>query len=314
MNKGTVKQPYQAGLIYTASAYVMWGVFPLYWKLVDNVPADEILAHRVIWSFLFMILLLCITRQLGNLKETVGYLFRHPKKTLILFSASLLISLNWFIYIWAVNNERIIETSLGYYINPLVSVLLGIVVLKEKLNFWQIISVGLAAIGVLFLTLHYGEFPWVSLGLAFSFGIYGLVKKTIQLEAKVGLTLETFMVMPIALVYFVILYVKGHSSFVLSNPTTSLLLIGGGVATAMPLLYFAKGAPLIPLSMVGFLQYIAPTMTLLLGVFVYHEPFSSVHMIAFLFIWGGSVIFALAKTKFMITHQPKIRKSRSVGL
>ncbi|TYR80879.1 EamA family transporter RarD [Priestia megaterium] len=314
MNKDSLQQNHQTGIIYTASAYVMWGVFPLYWKLIDDVPSDEILAHRVLWSFIFMVGLLLATRELSNFAYTLKHLFRNPKQVLILFSASVLISINWFIYIWAVNNERIIETSLGYYINPLISILLGIIVLKEKLNFWQGVSVGLAAVGVLFLTFHYREFPWVSLGLAFSFGVYGLVKKTIKLEAKVGLTLETMMVTPIALIYFIMLLSQGASSFSFSSLNVSLLLIGGGIATAMPLLYFAKGAPLIPLSMVGFLQYIAPTMTLLLGVFVYHEPFSTVHMIAFVFIWGGSIIFALSKTKFMVSHQPKLRKSRSIGM
>lgn len=301
----------RAGIVYTASAYVMWGLFPLYWKLLGEVNANEILAHRVIWSFVFMLLLLLVTKQMSALKKTIGLLFRNTKQTVILFVASVLISINWFVYIWAVNHNHIIETSLGYYINPLVSILLGIVVLKEKLNFWQGASVGLAAVGVIVMTVTYGHIPWVSLSLAFSFGLYGLVKKTIQLEAKVGLTIETMMVAPIAVIYSIFLLVKGSSSFSLQSLDLSALLIGGGVATAMPLLYFAKGAPLIPLSMVGFLQYIAPTMTLLLGVFVYHEPFSSVEMIAFLFIWGGSVMFILSKTKFMSSHQPKFFKGRS---
>ncbi|WP_110111949.1 EamA family transporter RarD [Bacillus sp. CGMCC 1.16541] len=307
-------QGQQTGIIYTASAYVMWGVFPLYWKLLDQVPADEILAHRVIWSFVFMLLLLYTSRQLHDFKETFKELVKKPKQAMALFAASVLISLNWFIYIWAVNNNHLIEASLGYYINPLVSILLGIVVLKEKLNFWQGVSVALAGMGVLFLTLQYGQFPWVSLLLALSFGIYGLAKKLMNMDAKIGLTFETMMVTPIALIYFLVLMGKGTSSFGTVSIVDTLLLIGGGVATAMPLLYFAKGAKLIPLSMVGFLQYIAPTITLFLGVFVFHEHFTKIHMIAFLFIWGGSIVFALSKTRFMVSHQPRLRKSRSVGM
>ncbi|MBM7701997.1 chloramphenicol-sensitive protein RarD [Bacillus iocasae] len=314
MKQESMNQAQQAGIVYTASAYMMWGVFPLYWKLLDQVPADEILAHRVIWSFAFMMILLYTSRQLHNFKETFKELMKKPKQIMALLAASVLISLNWFIYIWAVNNDHIIEASLGYYINPLVSILLGIVVLKEKLNFWQGISVLLAAVGVLFLTMQYGQFPWISILLALSFGIYGLVKKLMNMDAKIGLTFETLMVTPVALIYFLLLMAKGTSSFGTASILDTLLLIGGGVATAMPLLYFAKGAKLIPLSMVGFLQYIAPTITLFLGVFVFHEHFTKVHMVAFLFIWGGSIVFALSKTRFMVSHQPKLRKSRSVGM
>ncbi|MGE7215294.1 EamA family transporter RarD [Priestia koreensis] len=311
MKKGSDQS---AGVIYTAIAYLLWGIFPLYWKLLSGVPSGEILAHRVIWSFVFMIVLLLVNRKIRVFFTTFKQLLHKPKQFVMLVVASLLISANWGIYIWAVNQNHIIEASLGYYINPLISILLGIIVLKEKLNFWQGAAVLVAAAGVVFLTFNYGHFPWVSLALAFSFGLYGLAKKMISFEAEIGLTLETMMVTPLALIYIVILVVQGHSSFgTTGSIVTTLLMVGGGVATAIPLLYFAKGAKLIPLSMIGFLQYIAPTLSLLLGVFVYHEHFTYVHMIAFSCIWIGSVIFSLSHTKFMVNHQPKWSK-RSVGM
>jgi chloramphenicol-sensitive protein RarD len=309
-----LQQNQATGIVYAAGAYLMWGVLPLYWKLLDKIPPEEILAHRVFWSFVFMIILLAVGRRMGESLRELKKLMKSPKSFFSLAVASLLISTNWFVYIWAVNHGHVIETSLGYYINPLVSILLGIAVLKEKLNSWQIISVILAAFGVLFLTVQYGKFPWIALTLALSFGLYGLAKKMIPMDSTMGLTFETLMVTPIAIVYLVSLFIKGESSFGAVSLLDHALLIGAGVATAVPLLYFAKGAKLIPLSMVGILQYIAPTITLLLGVFVFREHFSKAHMVAFSFIWTGSIIFSLAKTKFMMNHQPKWRKSRSIGV
>ncbi|MDQ0243509.1 chloramphenicol-sensitive protein RarD [Bacillus fengqiuensis] len=308
-----MQQNQKTGIFYAGGAYLIWGFLPLYWKLLDQIPSGEILAHRVFWSFIFMLILLGAGRRIGESIQVLKTFVRSPKSLFSLVAASLLISVNWFVYIWAVNHGHVIEASLGYYINPLVSILLGIAVLKEKLNSWQMISVGLAAAGVLFLTVQYGEFPWVSLTLAFSFGLYGLVKKMIPMDATIGLTFETFMVTPLAFAYIVLLFIKGESSFGAVSLVDHVLLIGAGVATAFPLLYFAKGAKLIPLYMVGFLQYIAPTISLVLGIFVFREHFSKVHMVAFSFIWTGSLIFSLAKTKFMLNHQPKFRKNRSIG-
>jgi chloramphenicol-sensitive protein RarD len=308
-----LQQNQKTGILYAGGAYLLWGFLPLYWKLLDDIPSAEILAHRVFWSFIFMLILLAIGRRGREAFGVLRTFVRSPKAFISLAAASLFISVNWFIYIWAVNNGHVIEASLGYYINPLVSILLGIAVLKEKLNSWQIISVGLAAAGVLFLTFQYGEFPAVSLILAFSFGFYGLVKKMIPMDATIGLTFETFMVTPLAFAYLIFLFVKGEASFGAVSSADHLLLIGAGVATALPLLYFAKGAKLIPLYMVGFLQYIAPTITLMIGIFIFREHFSKVHMVAFSFIWTGSIIFSLAKTKFMVNHQPKFKKSRSIG-
>ncbi|MGG2014754.1 EamA family transporter RarD [Bacillus sp. S10(2024)] len=299
------------GMIYATSAYMMWGILPLYWKLIDDVPADEILAHRIVWAFVFMLFVLLISKRFGQFTNEFIQLFKRPKLFMSLTIASILISVNWFVYIWAVNHNHVIEASLGYYINPLVSILLGTLVLKEKLNFWQYIAVGLAAFGVAILTVRYGSIPWIAISLACTFGLYGLSKKLLDYDSMIGLTMETMLVTPIALVYLGILGAEGMRSFGAVSLTSTLLLVGAGIVTALPLLYFAKGTKLIPLSMVGFLQYIAPTISLVLGVFVFHEHFTTAHMTAFFFIWIALFIFSIAKTKFMLNKQPKFIKNKS---
>ncbi len=179
------------GIIYAASAYMMWGILPLYWKLIDDVPAEEILAHRIVWAFVFMLFILFISKRFGQFKNEFVQLFKRPKLFMSLTIASILISGNWFVYIWAVNHNHVIEASLGYYINPLVSILLGTLVLKEKLNFWQYIAVGLAAFGVAILTIRYGSIPWIAISLACTFGLYGLSKKLLDYDSMIGLTMET---------------------------------------------------------------------------------------------------------------------------
>ncbi|ENQ3078212.1 EamA family transporter RarD [Bacillus cereus] len=299
------------GMIYATSAYMMWGILPLYWKLVDKVPAEEILAHRIVWAFVFMLFVLFISKRFGQFTNEFVQLFKRPKLFMSLTIASILISGNWFVYIWAVNHNHVIEASLGYYINPLVSILLGTLVLKEKLNFWQYIAVGLAAFGVAILTLRYGSIPWIAISLACTFGLYGLSKKLLDYDSMIGLTMETMLVTPFALVYLGMLGAEGISSFGTVSITSTLLLAGAGIVTALPLLYFAKGTKLIPLSMVGFLQYIAPTISLVLGIFVFHERFTTAHMTAFFFIWIALFIFSIAKTKFMLNKQPKFIKNKS---
>lgn len=287
----------KAGMIWTAGSYVIWGLIPIYWKLVSGVSAYEILANRVIWSFVFMMILLVLMRKLGPLWQVLKDINAHPKKALALATASFLVSINWFVFIWAVNNDHIIETSMGYYINPLMSVLLGIVVLKETLSKAQILSFGLAVCGVLILTFSYGSFPWVSLSLAISFALYGLAKKMIRMDAAIGLTIETAVATPVALCYLLFLSSNETLQLFSGSMQTDLLLIGGGVLTAVPLLLFGHGAQKIPLYLIGFLQYIAPTMTLLLGVFVYHEPFTSSQLLSFAFIWSALVVFTFAQLK-----------------
>lgn len=279
------------GIIYAALSYFIWGLIPIYWKFVQHVSAGEILAHRVLWSFVFMIILLLLINKWRGFLSFVKEIAYQPKKLAALLTASILVSINWGIFIWAVNSGHILQTSLGYYINPLVSVLLGVVVLKEKLSGAQILSFTLAGIGVLILTLHYGEVPWVALSLAVSFGLYGLAKKMIKVDAEIGLTLETMMVTPLAIIFMIYLLFTSKPLF-FESASTSLLLMGGGIATALPLLFFAKGAQKVPLSMMGILQYIAPTMTLLIGVFMYHEPFTKIHLLSFIFIWSALLIYA----------------------
>ncbi|MCC5801694.1 MULTISPECIES: EamA family transporter RarD [Rossellomorea] len=288
----------QAGILYTAFSYLLWGILPIYWKWVNHVSADEILANRIFWSFWFMLLFLFVSKRW---KEFTNYLktsLTKKKQLFALLLASLLISTNWFIYIWAVNTNQMVEASLGYYINPLVSVLLGVFILKESLSKAQVISFGLAAIGVLILTLSYGEFPWIAIGLAFSFGLYGLAKKLIQVESSIGLTLETMTIAPISLIYLGYMWQEGTLSLFHVSVGTDLLLMGAGAATAIPLLFFSKGAQQIPLYMVGFLQYIAPTITLILGIFMYHEEFSVTHLVSFMFIWLALTVFTASRVQY----------------
>jgi len=302
----------KTGVLYAAFAYLIWGMFPIYWKHLQGVGADEILANRVLWSFVFMALLITVTKKWRKLGEVLSGFKTNKKQGFMLFIASLLVSCNWFIYIWAVNANQIIETSLGYYINPLVSVLLGMLVLKEKLTKTQYFSVGLAAVGVLILTFSHGSFPWIALSLAFTFGLYGLAKKLIFIDSEIGLTLETLFITPIALMYIAYLFVKGDHAFLAVTPGLDFLVILSGVLTAVPLLFFAKGAQRIPLSMLGFIQYMTPTLTLILGVFVYHEPFTTTHLLSFLFIWAALTIYSLSKTKLFTQTSSKGKKSAEI--
>ncbi|HLQ70859.1 MAG TPA: EamA family transporter RarD [Bacillota bacterium] len=278
------------GIIYAALAYTLWGFLPIYWKLMDNVSAGEILAHRIIWAFIFMVCLVVGLRKGPLFLKDCASILKDKKKWIGISLAGIVISINWLIYIWAVNSGHIVQASLGYYINPLVSILLGIIVLKESFTKRQVFSFLLAGIGVIYLTVSYGVFPWVSLALAFSFGLYGLLKKTVDIGAMFGLTIETMVVTPIALIcLFFIPNNTFQTGLFLSE--TGIFLIGGGIVTAIPLLLFAGGAKKIPLSMIGFLQYIAPTLMLLLGIFLYREVFSIEHLISFAFIWVALIVY-----------------------
>jgi chloramphenicol-sensitive protein RarD len=293
----TKKSEAQLGAIHAGFSYLLWGLLPIYWKLLGGINAIEILANRIFWSFIFMLLVVLLTKKSGLFLLTIRGFAKNKKQLFALILASILITINWFIYIWAVNSGHIVETSLGYYINPLVSILLGMVVLKEKLSPAQYLSFFLAAIGVIITTVAHGKFPWIAIGLAISFGLYGLAKKLINVDSSVGLTLETLVITPAAAAYLLYLFINGTNAFLSVDLRTVLLLIGSGAATAVPLLYFAKGAQKIPLSLLGFLQYIAPTLTLLLGIFVYHEHFSTVQLVSFLFIWTALILYSLSKTR-----------------
>ena len=277
------------GTLAAIGAYALWGLLPIYWKAVQSVPASEILCHRMAWSFVFVALLLTWKRRWEWIR-----LVREHTVTLITFLvSSLFLALNWLIYIWAVNAGHLVDTSLGYFINPLFSVLLGVLFLRERLRLWQWVSVGIAACGVAYLTLSYGTFPWVALSLATSFGLYGLLRKTAPLDSLEGLSLETaFMFLP-ALAYLFYLERIGTASFGHATATVNALLALSGVATALPLLLFAYAAKRVTLATVGILQYIAPTGQFLLGVLLYGETFTKTRGIGFSAIWIALFVYSL---------------------
>lgn len=268
-------------------AYVLWGLFPIYWKWLHEVPALQVIGHRIGWSFLLLSAFILLTKQWKDFRSVA----LAPKTIGIYFAAAVLLSLNWLVYVWGVNAGYIVETSLGYFINPLFSVLLGVVFLRERLRPAQWIPITLAAAGVIYLTVTYGRLPWIALSLAVSFGIYGLVKKLAPLGSLYGLTLETALVLPIALVYLVSTGFSGTGAFLQQGARTDLLLIGTGVVTSIPLLMFASAARQISLTMVGILQYIAPTLQFLIGVFLYHEAFDRSRFIGFSLVWLALIIF-----------------------
>jgi chloramphenicol-sensitive protein RarD len=290
----------KSGILLAISSYLIWGILPVYWKNIDNVPSAEILVSRVVWAFISTLLLILLLKNGRYLFEDIKRLWKSQLNFWLLFLASILISGNWFLYIWAVNNGYLVQTSLGYYINPLISVLLGVFFLKEKLSPAQKVAFILAMIGVLILTFSYGQFPWLSFVLAISFAVYGLLKKQIKLDALRGLTIETFFITPLALGYYIWLFIDNRAVFLHSDVKTDTLLIFTGIATALPLVLFAKGAQRIPLYMVGFLQFIAPTMMLFLGVIIYKESFGQVDLISFIFIWIGLVLFTYSKVIEML--------------
>ena len=267
----------------------MWGVFPVYFKALQTVPALEILFHRVVWSFLFLVVLVLARRNWRGLKSAAST----PRVLAIYTLAAILLAANWLIYVWGVNSGNIVETSLGYFINPLFSVAMGVVLLREKLRPTQWVPVGLATLGVVYLTVQYGSLPWIALGLAFTFGLYGLIKKTAPLGALRGVTLETGILFLPSLVYLLFLDSQGSAAFGHAGITITLLLAMVGVVTALPLLMFASAARLIPLWLLGLLQYIAPTGQFLIGVFVYDEPFTRVQLVGFSIIWTALLLFTL---------------------
>lgn len=278
------------GMFTGISAYLIWGLLPIYWKLLDYYGADIVFSHRIIWSFVFMIFLLIFTKQFTLFLKECKSIFANKKSIFIMMAIATLISINWLTFIWAVQNDYVIQASLGYYINPLVNILLGVVVLKERLSTAQTISCILAFIGVTFLTISYGVFPWISLVLAFSFGLYGLLKKIANIHSMYSLAIETTLILPFILIYLTYTYdFKLAMNFDLFGQ--NMLLLFSGVATAVPLLLFGSAVRYLTFSMVGFLQYLAPTIMLFIGVFLYNEPFTYAHFITFLLIWIALIIY-----------------------
>ncbi len=294
------------GILYAVAAYAIWGLFPIYFKALQNVPADQILAHRISWAFVALAIYTLARREVRRLRELAT-----PRLILIYFAAGALLAINWGTYVWAVNSGHVVEGSLGYFINPLVSVLLGVIFLREKLRPLQWLPVGLAALGVAYLTFSLGQLPWISLVLAFTFGLYGLVKKLAPLNSMQGLTLETAAVFLPALAFILIQEARGVGSFAHSGATTSLLLALAGPISVLPLIFFASALRLIPLSTAGILQYVSPSMQFLIGVFIYREPFDTQRLIGFSIIWLALFVFSVegyitqrrAKTAAVISRQ-----------
>jgi chloramphenicol-sensitive protein RarD len=276
------------GLLYGIGAYALWGFFPIYWKILHDVPALQVIGHRIGWSFVLLLAYIVARGQWQAFRASAM-----NWRTIGIYSiAAVLLSFNWLIYVWGVNAGFIVETSLGYFINPLLSVLLGVVFLRERLRPWQWVPVGIAAIGVGYLTFVYGRLPWIALSLAFTFGFYGFVKKLSPLGSLHGLTLETGIVFPVAVIYLVFVGLNGTGAFFHDGARIDAFLIGSGLVTTIPLLMFASAAKQIPLSIVGLLQYIAPTIQFLIGVFIYKEPFDQAHFIGFSIVWVALIIFA----------------------
>jgi chloramphenicol-sensitive protein RarD len=279
----------RTGVLSAALAFLCWGLFPLYFHAISEVPPQEIMVHRVLWSLLFLAIVLSVRSQWKWLTGMTS----QPRVVASFAVSALLLSGNWLLYIWAVNNGHVIEASLGYFINPLVNVMLGYLVLKERLRRVQWSAIGLAALGVLWLTWQAGHMPWIALMLAASFGGYGLMRKTAKLGALEGLSFETMILFPFALAYIVWLTLHGQNTFITTaSDSTRWLLVASGPITAIPLLLFASGARKIPLSVLGLLQYIGPTIQLSLGVYVFHEAFTRERLIGFALIWTALAVYA----------------------
>ncbi|MGP0173979.1 EamA family transporter RarD [Pseudomonas sp. NCHU5208] len=279
----------QRGYLLGLTAYIIWGLFPIYFKALQAVPALEIIVHRALWSALFGALLLAVWKHPGWWRE----LREHPKRLLVLAGCGLLIASNWLIYVWAVNNDRMLEASLGYYINPLVNVLLGLLILGERLRRLQWLAVGLAALGVLQQVWQVGSLPWVSLALALSFGFYGLIRKQAPVAALPGLVVETWLLLPVALIWLALHPAAMSSQGEFWSSGEVLLLALAGPITLIPLVCFNAAARHLPYTTLGFLQYIAPTLVMLQAVLLFGEHFDPAKLMAFACIWAGLVVYSL---------------------
>jgi chloramphenicol-sensitive protein RarD len=280
--------PSRAGVLYAVSAFLMWGLFPLYWKPLAAVPALEVVAHRVTWGLLSVALWVSLR---GRWREVFAVAAR-PRTVLLLVGTAVLIAVNWLVFIWAVLNGRVMESSLGYFINPLVNVLLGVLVLRERLGGVQRAAVGLAAAGVAVLTLGYGRFPWIALLLAVTFALYGLGRKLVAADALTGLLIETALLAPFAAGYLLLLGARGSGALGARGPVIDTLLVMAGAVTALPLVLFAHGARRLPLSTVGLIQYISPSCQFLLAVLLFREPFTAAHAATFACIWLALALLA----------------------
>ena len=282
------------GVVYSSSAFLIWGISPIYWKAMQAVPAFEIILHRIVWSFILLVPLIIVMRRWQEFVDAL----KNTRALLILLLTALIVGGNWLLYIWAVNSGYMLQASLGYYINPLVNVVLGVIFLKERLRPLQMVAVGLAAVGVIYLTIYYGEFPWIALTLAVTFGFYGLIRKVAQVGSLVGLTVETLLLSIPALIYLFYLDSHGQGTIFRVSLKLDLMLMGCAPLTAIPLLCFTLGARRLYLSTLGLLQYIAPSCIFILAVFLYREPFSSAQVFTFILIWTALAIYSTDSMRY----------------
>jgi len=277
------------GFLFALSAYLLWGFLPLYMKAMAHISPAEVIAHRILWSIPVAGLLLLVIRQTDDLKRAI----RNPRMLGMAAVTATLISINWGIYVWAIGTGHALDTALGYFINPLFSILLGAVILKEKLKRTQIAALALVVIAVVILTVEAGRLPIVALALTFSWGFYAFFRKTLPIGPNQGFLLEVLLLSPIALGYLIYLNLQGGGHFLMGNATDTILLASAGLVTAIPLILYANGAKLLRLSTIGIMQYIAPSMIFITAVFVFHEPFSMAKAVAFPLIWAALVIYTL---------------------
>lgn len=297
------------GVLYAAGAYFLWGLFPLYFKLLQHVAATEVLAHRIVWSLVVVLALLALKGAWSWIRP----LARQPRVLGRFVLSALLIALNWGLYIWAVTSGHVIDSSLGYFINPLVNVLFGAALLGERLRPVQWAAVGLAALGVAWLTWSAGTLPWIGLVLAFTFASYGLLRKTAPLGSLEGLALETALLFPVAAAWLGWLAWQQQAAFTAGDPLTLLLLVAAGPVTALPLLLFAAGARRIAFSTLGLLQYIGPTLQFAIGVWLFNEPFDAARGFGFALIWAALAIFSLESLLWLRTKARAMREDAALG-
>ena len=284
-----MQQTNKKGLITALGCYLIWGLLPIYWGLLHHISAYSVLAHRIIWSAFFMSFV-AILFNFQQFKKDCIHLKTNVSQLLLLFTASLLVSSNWGLYIWAISNNRVMDTSFGYYINPLLNVVLGVFIFKEKLTFAQWFSVGLATIGIIFISLQMGSTPDLALAIALTFGLYGLVKKKLLIHPFTSIAFEAWLVVPLAILYTTYIDTSSWTAFQ-NDSFTAALFVGSGLTTSVPLVLFSYGARLLPLNLLGFLQYISPTIGLILAIFYFGEPFDMNKLITFSFIWVALGIY-----------------------
>ncbi len=288
-----VNSEFKKGIIFAFGAYFLWGILPIYWDLIKNIGAFEILAFRIVLSMIFMLLIIISSKYKSSFKRDVTQLFANPIQLIAIIAAGYVITINWGTFIWAVTNGHVLQSSLGYYINPLVSILLAFIFLKERFNKLEWLAIALAVVGVLYMTVKIGVFPGISLLLAGSFGIYGLIKKVVPIDAVSSITIECIVTAPAGFIYLWYIWHSGGMSF--GANLSSFWLIFSGIVTAIPLILFSAGARRIPLSLTGFIQYIGPTLMFILGIFLFKEPFDIDQLITFIFIWIGIIIYSISQ-------------------